>query len=84
MNRRGFLRAVAATLITAPAIVRASSLMAISAELPILEDFKMFAHPIPMSLAEELAEITRRAFVPRVFVQIYQSSPILAHMEDGQ
>ena len=82
MNRRGFLRGLGATFIAAPAIVRASSLMAISAPkmltirgVPIIWDSAL--GPI----WAELSDITRQAFMPSVYKQIFFVNPILSHLE---
>lgn len=66
MNRRGFLTGLGA-MIAAPAIVHAGNLMPVRAiERLILPSSPNFA---------ELTAITRKAFLPRLFVQIYNSSP---------
>ena len=79
MNRRAFLRG-AALFVAAPAIVRATSLM----------DIAPWAESRAVSwgwrgyngnIALELAAITRKAFVPGLFVQLYQASPVLAALE---
>lgn len=64
-SRRSFLTGLGAVLITAPAIVRAGSLMPVKV-MP------------QMSLYEELTVVTRQAFIPRLFVQVYTASPFLA------
>ena len=57
-SRRAFLIGLGAALITAPAIVRAGALM------PVKQIVK------PVSLYEELTLSTRRAFVPRLYIQM--------------
>lgn len=80
MNRRGFLKSCLA-LGAAPMIVRADSLMKL---VPfdtgiITLDYSIVMNPIPQTfIEEELAEITRRAFVPKMIVQIYNNSPMMA------
>jgi len=66
ITRRHLLRAVP-MLLAAPAIVRVASLMPVKSLPPEL----ILRNP----LFRELAEITHRAFVPRLFVQIYQTNP---------
>lgn len=73
-SRRSFLRGLGATLIAAPAVVRAASLMPIRGIVqPIsLEGVPLtFDGGFPM-----LTEITRKAFVPRLFVQLWMPDKI--------
>ena len=70
ISRRGFIAGLGA-LIAAPAIVRASSLMPVKA-LP--------AGSSCLSLYAELCDVTRKAFVPRLFIQLYAASPALAYL----
>lgn len=68
MNRRGFLRGLTGFL-AAPAIVRVSALM------PVREFDDGWVDGgngiiTPASIADEMCDVIRRAFVPRVFVQI--------------
>jgi hypothetical protein len=79
LSRRGFLVGLGALF--APAIVRVESIMPVKA----LDVFETFS-PLPvgqlpkmLSLYEGLAAVTRQAFVPRLFVQMYFASPTL-HM----
>lgn len=82
IERRSFLRGLGAFM-AAPAIVYAGNLMPVKAlpanlmhisEVGFWEDGDMtYAAFDP----RELAAITRRAFVPRLQVQIYQSTPLL-------
>ena len=73
-SRRGFLTRLI-SFVAAPAIVRASSLMPVKA-LP-----RMLTHEETMALLcqnlyGELSEVTRKAFVPRLFAQIYMRAPL--------
>ena len=71
LSRRKFLRGLGAAL-AAPVIVRAASLMPIKAP-PI----QLAPSPGYASLYEELTDITRKAFVPRVYIQIYRADPLM-------
>jgi hypothetical protein len=75
-SRRSFLRGLGATLIAAPAVVRAASLMPVRG---IVQDWRPVVRASSIDYAE-LAAVTRRAFVPRLLVQVYESSPLLAEM----
>jgi hypothetical protein len=78
-SRRSFITGMAA-LIAAPAIVRASSLMPVRGI--IMDAAPQYAAG---SLYGELCAVTRQAFVPRLFVQIWASSPALnAMLQPGQ
>ena len=70
MDRRSFLKG----LFAAPAIVRSSILMPIK-EIIVPDGIalKTITHPY-LSLAEA-AEITRTAFIPKFYAQIYKTSP---------
>ena len=68
-SRRSLILGAGASLLTAPAIVRASSLMPVKA-LP--------AELGGLSLWSELADMTRKVFVPRLFIQVYAANPISA------
>lgn len=84
-SRRGFLRLLGGAL-AAPAIVRVASLMPISALAEPFE-FSGFQTVIPASqlvtkdLYTELTAITPRAFVPRLFVDIYRADPLLERLQ---
>lgn len=86
-SRRAFLRGAGAVLITAPAIVRAASLMPVKAmstheELMALlyarmrECERLTREMMNRNLYGDLCDITRQAFVPRLFTQIYAHSPL--------
>jgi hypothetical protein len=85
LSRRGFLAGISSGLICAPAIVRASSLMQIraieSVDWAALENLDQYA---PGQLYAELQEITRKAFMPRLFVQLWKQTPSLAAYLDQQ
>ena len=72
MNRRFFLRGLG-VMLAGPAIVRASSLMPVRS---------IIGSDVPLDYAELMA-ITRRALVPSLFVQLYQSAPALTAMLDN-
>lgn len=76
-SRRGFLTGLGAALITAPAIVRAGSLMPVKATMEYHPELGWrsadWASRIDLA---ELARITRGVFLPRMYVQIYASSDI--------
>lgn len=80
MNRRGFLQSCLA-LCAAPAIVRVDSLMRmVPTDTVVISGIAgedLWAHAHPQNIMEELAYITRRAFVPKLVVQIYNQSPVL-------
>jgi hypothetical protein len=70
MNRRGFLGGLIAAL-AAPAVIRTPGLL-----MPIKQPVFI---PLKSGLVSygELAAITRKAFVPRLFVEIYFAQPEL-------
>ena len=73
LERRKFLTGLA-SLIAAPAIVRVSSLMPVRGIIQDIEPTLL----MPADLYAELAAVTRRAFVPRLYVQLYKTNPLLA------
>lgn len=79
LPRRKFLAGLAG-IIAAPAIVRAASLMPVRAYDEM--EFSGFFSRIPvdqmpdMALYQQLMEITRRAFVPRIWLSIQETSPL--------
>ena len=76
-SRRSFLTGLGASLIAAPAVVRFASLMPVRGIVQAVE-------PNLVGLYSELCHYTRKAFVPRLFVQIYEPTPLfqmLAEME---
>lgn len=77
-SRRSFLLGLGATLVAAPAVVRAASLMPVRGViLPVDWRYAVRAANVDY---EELTAITRKAFVPRLLVQVYESSPLLAEL----
>ena len=72
LNRRGLITGLGALFIAAPAIVRASSLMPVKA-IDV-------GHVPYEEMYSEWVAITRKAFVPRMFVQLYVTSPLLGHL----
>lgn len=68
--------------VAAPAIVRAASIMPVKA-IDVAEfEWSPFYTAYPVgSLYGELTEMTRAAFVPRLFQQIYFASPILQALD---
>ena len=80
LTRRAVLGGIAAA-VAAPAIVRFDSIMPVRA-MPDAELLNgMLANP--GSLYAELMEVTRKAFVPRLFVQVWREAP-LAQLLDRQ
>ena len=80
IHRRTFLQGMFSAL-AAPAIVRAASLMPVKALVPQAELVLPAAFERELSaLQNELAAITRRAFVPRLYVDLYRADPILAQL----
>lgn len=71
LHRRTFLTGLGA-LIAAPAIVRVASLMPVRGiVMPTLEESMTLV--MSQDMYAELAAVTRKAFVPRLFVQIYET-----------
>lgn len=88
MNRRGFLTACLATC-TAPAIVRASSLMPISAILKydayfiqkMAESQIAFERNLNWDLYSDdfdidLSRVTRQSYIPKLKAQVYSASHV--------
>jgi hypothetical protein len=83
-SRRSFITGLAA-LVAAPAIVRAASLMPVKAmptaeelyRLRMDEAYRITRENLSRSLYGDLVSATRRAFVPRLHVQIYQADTML-------
>ena len=73
LNRRSFFSGLAAAF-AAPAIVRAASIMPVKAL--ILPPEPELIIPISSGLYADLTDMTRAAFVPRLFVQIYRADPL--------
>lgn len=87
-SRRGFIAGLGALFVAAPAIVRAASIMPVKslsiddllAQRIAFAEAEMARH-INSNLYGELTRITRAAFVPRLFQQIYFASPILQALD---
>jgi hypothetical protein len=76
-SRRSFLTGLGAALITAPAIVRAGSIMPVRAWMD--GNFMPLLNGVPLTFDggwPALAEVTRNAFLPRMHVQLYKSWPV--------
>ena len=78
-SRRTFLTGLA-SLMAAPAIVRASSLMPVKV-LPSVEELDALTIIMHPDMYAELSVITRKAFVPRLSVQIYETTPLLKALQ---
>jgi hypothetical protein len=80
MRRRGFIAGLATALVGAPAIVRTPGLLMpikpIVAEPPLVI--------VSPSLYAELAKITKNAFVPKLWVDIYCSNETLFALLNNQ
>ena len=76
-SRRAVLTGLGSLFIAAPAIVRAASIMPVHAfdEVPLFGT--QFGWQHYDDLYGELVAITRRAFMPRIYTQIYKSTPAL-------
>lgn len=85
-SRRAFLTGLG-SIICAPAIVRASSLMPVKAYsfTTVYEDFGRITSVTMVNggagyVAGDFFTITRKAFVPHLYQQIYDSEPLLDMM----
>lgn len=72
-SRRGFLTGLI-SFVAAPAIVRASSLMPVKA-LPLELTHEETVALLRQDLYSELSAVTRKAFIPRLFAQVYKGAP---------
>ena len=80
LNRRSLITGLI-SLVAAPAIVRATSIMPIKA-LPAVEDLDTLARKqLADSLYGDLI-LTRQALVPRLFVQIYRAGPTAKYLDE--
>jgi hypothetical protein len=78
MDRRSFLKGLSAAIM-APAVVRSSILMPVKEIIvPDGVALKSMVHPIVNGGTglTEIARITREAFMPKLYTQIYQESPV--------
>jgi hypothetical protein len=92
LSRRGFFAGLGATLIAAPAIVRAGSLMpvkayefygcdpAINASATICGRWDDYSGQF---VEMDEAAVVRRAFVPRLYVQLWKQTPLQSCIENG-
>ncbi|HWS65680.1 MAG TPA: hypothetical protein VN325_23210 [Steroidobacteraceae bacterium] len=90
-TRRGFITGLGALFIAAPAIVRVASIMPVRAFDLDLTDYdaieqelRAMSGGIEHSVRDafgELVSVTRMAFVPRLFVEVYRASPLLAELQ---
>jgi hypothetical protein len=82
-SRRGFLVGLGASLVAAPAIVRASSLMPVRAiKIPTEQEIWLFGEQPGLSPnAVEMTNLIRQTFLPRLAVQLYQELPLLSELE---
>ena len=77
LSRRGFLGGAIASVVAAPAIVRAASLMPVRGlVMDIDQGYARMARTMSDNLYGDLVDITRKAFLPRLFVQLYSASDI--------
>jgi hypothetical protein len=70
-NRRGFITGLIA-LVAAPAIVRAGSLMPVRRMIELGEGDRMPYLASPM----DIRSVVRRAFVPRLYVRMWNENPV--------
>ncbi len=81
LSRRKFFTGLAATLVTAPAIVRAASLMPVKVmptedvlalyQRRMAEAYRITRANLAQSIYGDLVGVTRRAWEPRLFADIY-------------
>ena len=76
LHRRGFLTGLFSAM-AAPAIVRAASLMPVKA----LDEITLEGVPLTFDGGwPTYVDTVRRAFVPRLYVQLYHSIPSIEHL----
>ena len=86
LPRRKFLTGLGASIIAAPAVVRAASLMKISAfedEIGLMQMVNGGAFRYSELSAVTRAAVTRAAFVPSIYLQIYKGNPLLKQFIEG-
>lgn len=79
LSRRSLITGLV-SLVAAPAIVRASSLMPVKAMPPanwLDQAYSLTKTQIDRNLYADLTDVTRQAFVPRLYVKLYWSDPVL-------
>ena len=79
LARRKFLVGLGA-LIAAPAIVCAARLMPVRGI--ILPADKNTPLLLSKAMYEQLCDVTRQAFVPRLFVQVYATPPLVGFLSE--
>lgn len=83
VSRRSLITGLV-SFVAAPAIVRASSLMPVKRTLSfeellaerINEAYAVVARDINRNLYGDLVDVTRKVFVPRLFVNVTRTAPI--------
>jgi hypothetical protein len=79
-TRRSFITGLI-SLVAAPAIVRAGSLMPVKAIIEPVGTFNVPLDPTDCIIGDgyitEVASMTRKAFLPQLFVQTYKVDPLL-------
>lgn len=87
-SRRGFIAGLGALFVAAPAIVRAASIMPVKAisfedllRERMDEAYRITRDSISENLYGSLTNVTRAAFVPRLFVQTWFASPLLEALD---
>ena len=83
-SRRGFITGLI-SLVAAPAIVRVSSLMPVKAMTwrDVVRAADVEYSIIPESIYKDLVDITRKAFVPRLYVQLHAQNPLAEALHNG-
>lgn len=79
ISRRGFLQGAAAVVVAAPALAEQAIEQAAAAWLAPEAAVTTVTICNAGAGYAELAAVTRRAFVPRLHAQLYQTNPLLAH-----
>lgn len=73
-SRRSFLRGAGASLVAAPFVIKSASLMPVRSIAP---EYLYEFGPIPIDpLFIQLARTTHQLFIPTIYLQIYQSTPL--------
>jgi hypothetical protein len=82
LSRRGLITGLI-SFVAAPAIVRAASLMPVKA-LEAEFEFSGFYSLYSTGFYGEMCAITREAFVPRLFVSVYDIDPSLSFLRKSK
>ena len=72
MDRRSFLKGLVGAVV-APAIVRSGILMPVK-EIIVPDGIALTSSLHPVGSLAEIARVTRQAFIPKLYTQIYQPS----------